>query len=109
VHSNYPHKQRLAPVYRHHQKVNFDEPMTRDPLFWAGIVIGTVWAVISVAAGNLTGLDAVWTVVASIVATTWVGAGVIAALIREFYRRWRDRRADLGLLMKEDAVLKETE
>lgn len=75
--------------------------MTRDPLFWAGIVVGAVWAVISVVTADLTGLDAVLTVVASIVATTWVGAGVLGALIRGLYRRWRDRRSDLKLVLKE--------
>lgn len=89
--------------------MNFDEPMTKDPLFWAGIVVGAVWAVVTVLANDLTGLDALVTVVASIVATTWVVAGVVAATIRELYRHRRDRKADIELLLKEDAVLKETE
>jgi hypothetical protein len=89
--------------------VNFDEPMTRDPLFWAGIVVGAVWGVVTILRQDLTGFDAVLTALASVVGSTWVLAGILATLVRELYRHWRDRRADIELLLKEDAVLKETE
>jgi hypothetical protein len=89
--------------------VNFDEPVRSDPLFWAGIVVGLAGGVLSVLSKDLHGFDAVGMVVLSVVGTTWFWAGLIATTIRGLYRRWRDRRADIKLLLKEGAVLKETE
>jgi hypothetical protein len=39
----------------------------------------------------------------------WVGTGGIGVLIRGFFRRRRDRKADIDLLTKEGAQLKEIE
>ena len=47
--------------------------------------------------------------VTSVAASTWGLAGVLGATIRELYRRQRDRRADIALLLKDGAELKEIE
>ncbi|WP_344209467.1 hypothetical protein [Kribbella sancticallisti] len=89
--------------------MNYDEPMTRDPLFWAGIAIGVALGVTGVVVQDHSGWDAVWRVILSTISVVWVGTGLIGTSVREFYRHRRDRRADIELLLKEDAVLKETE
>lgn len=89
--------------------MNFDEPLTKDPLFWAGLVVGLAGGLWGVLAKDLSGGDAVWLMVTSLFGGVWFWAGLIASNIRELYRRHRDRRSDIALLLKEDAVLKETE
>ncbi len=80
--------------------MNFDEPMTKDPLLWVGLVVGAVWGVVTVIANDLTGVSALLTLVTSVVATTWVGAGILAATVRELYRHRRDRRAYIDVSSK---------
>lgn len=89
--------------------MGFDEPITRDPLFWIGLVAGAVAGVVGVFVKDLSGGDAVWAVITSTISVTWLGTGLFGVLIRGAYRRRRDRKADLDLLMKDGAQLKETE
>jgi LytS/YehU family sensor histidine kinase len=89
--------------------VNFDEPVNSDPLFWGGIVVGIVAGVVNVVVRDLHGGDAVWSMVTSVAASTWGLAGVLGTTIRELYRRQRDRRGDIALLLKDGAELKEIE
>ncbi|WP_020385433.1 hypothetical protein [Kribbella catacumbae] len=89
--------------------MGFDEPITRDPLFWIGLVAGVVAGVVGVFVNDLSGGYAVWSVIATTFSTTWLGTGLFGVLIRGVYRRRRDRKADLDLLMKDGAQLKESE
>jgi hypothetical protein len=47
--------------------------------------------------------------ISSTVTFTWVGTGGIGVLIRGLFRRRWDRKADIDLLTKEGAQLKEIE
>lgn len=88
--------------------MGFDEPMTRDPLFWAGIGLGAVLGIIGVIIRDVDGGFAVWSVLCTVFSTTWLGTGGIGVLIRGYFRRRRDRTADLRLLLT-DVPIKETE
>ncbi|MEV8374011.1 hypothetical protein AB0P21_14820 [Kribbella sp. NPDC056861] len=89
--------------------MGFDEPMVRDPLFWVGIVTGAIFGVIGVFTRDLSGGVAVWSVLCTTGATTWLLAGGVGVLIRGYFRRRRDKKADIDLLMKEGVQLKEVE
>ncbi|NEA34345.1 hypothetical protein [Streptomyces sp. SID13031] len=83
--------------------------MTRDPLFWAGIVLGTVLGIIGVITRDLSGGSAVWAVLCGVFGFTWLVAGGLGVVIRGYFRRRRDRKADIGLLLKDGVQLKEVE
>lgn len=89
--------------------MGFDEPMTRDPLFWAGIVLGAIIGVAGVITQDLSGGYAVWSVICGTASVTWIGTGGIGVVIRGFFRRRRDRKADLDLLLKDGARIKTVE
>ncbi|WP_328330336.1 hypothetical protein OHA70_08465 [Kribbella sp. NBC_00382] len=82
--------------------------MTRDPLFWGGLVLGAVGGVIGVIVRDLSFGDAAWAVFCGTITFTWLGAGGIGVLIRGYFRRRRDRSADLKLILS-DVPVKEAE
>jgi hypothetical protein len=89
--------------------MGFDEPMVRDPLFWVGIVAGAILGVIGVITRDLSGGEALWSVLCTIGATTWLLAGGVGVVIRGYFRRRRDKKADLELLLKAGTHLKAVE
>lgn len=88
--------------------MGFDEPMTRDPLFWVGLVVGAIGSVVGVVVRDESFGYSVWAVLCGTVSFTWLGAGGIGVLIRGYFRRRRDRSADLKLILS-DIPVKEAE
>jgi hypothetical protein len=80
--------------------MGFDEPMTRDPLFWAGLLVGAVGSVIGVIVRDLSFGDAAWSVVCGTFTFTWLIAGGIGVLIRGGFRRRRERNAQIAGLQR---------
>jgi hypothetical protein len=50
----------------------FDRPLRSDPLWWFGLVGGAVGGLWRVIAADLTGLDAAWQVLASVIGFTFL-------------------------------------
>jgi hypothetical protein len=88
--------------------MGFDEPMTRDPLFWVGLVVGAISSLIGVIVRDLSFGFGVWSVLCGTFTFTWLWAGGIGVLIRGYFRRRRDRNADLRLILS-DVPVKEVE
>ncbi|MFI5711195.1 hypothetical protein [Kribbella sp. NPDC051620] len=82
--------------------------MTRDPLFWVGLVVGAIGSVIGVVVRDQSFGSAVWAVFCGTISFTWLGAGGIGVLIRGYFRRRRDRAADLELILS-DVPVREVE
>jgi hypothetical protein len=76
--------------------MGFDEPMTRDPLFWVGLVVGAISSLIGVIVRDQSFGDSVWAVLCGTLSFTWLGTGGIGVVIRGYFRRRRERNAQIA-------------
>jgi hypothetical protein len=76
--------------------MGFDEPMTRDPLFWVGLVVGAISSLIGVIVRDQSFGYSVWAVLSGTLSFTWLGTGGIGVLIRGYFRRRRERIAQIA-------------
>jgi hypothetical protein len=72
----------------------FDTPLRSDPLWWFGLVGGTIGGVWAILAKDLTGADAVLAFIANVVGFTFWIAYLVGGSIRAVVRRRRRRPGD---------------